>query len=67
MTAEARHVATPVRALASQLDGQVVRLRSTELAYLDGGEESVTALLREWTDLSSLSDELALKGDTWAE
>lgn len=58
---------TPLRSTYGLGGGQVVRLRSTELDYLDGGEQAVLRILRSSADLSSLSDELATKGDTWAE
>ena len=58
---------TPLRSTYGLGGGQVVRLRSTELDYLDGGEQAVLGILRSSNDLSSLSDELAVKGDTWAE
>ena len=58
---------TPIRSTYGLGGGRAVRLRSTELDYLDGGEQAVLEILRSSTDLSSLSDELATKGDTWAE
>lgn len=58
---------TPLRSTYGLGGGRAVRLRSTELDYLDGGEQAVLEILRSSTDLSSLSDELATQGDTWAE
>lgn len=56
---------TPLRSTYGLGGVHAVRLRSTELDYLDGGERAVLEILRSSTDLSSLSDELATKGDRW--
>jgi SAM-dependent methyltransferase len=60
--------ATPVRRTGARLvDGCRVLADDVEVGHLDGGEEAVGAIVRQATDLSSLSDELASHRGTWPE
>ena len=58
---------TGIRGLAAPtVDGCTV-LTPTTSTYRDGAEERVYGVIRDATDLSSMSDELAAQATSWAE
>lgn len=58
---------TPLRQTGVVTDEGWVLLRDSLNPYLDGGEQRVLDIVRNASDLSSLSDELAGSGDVWEE
>jgi SAM-dependent methyltransferase len=60
-------VPTPVRSLGSRRDDGCVVLRSTELNYVDGGEQAVLEMINRAKDVSSTGDELLCAAQGWAQ
>ena len=58
---------TPLRATSSELVDGLHLLGDAGLTYHDGGESQVLELIRNANDLSSTSDELVMKADSWAQ
>ena len=58
---------TGMRGLAAPtVDGCAI-LTPTTSTYRDGAEERVYGVIRDATDLSSMSDQLAAQATSWAE
>ena len=58
---------TPVRAIATTKSDGCAILTPKTISYSDGAEERVYQMIRDASDLSSMSDELAAQATSWAE